>query len=609
MFDRRRFLMTAAAGAALAGVSGQGALARQTASDPAVAAAANDLYERIFQQALSTSPEGLTSLGLDRTPEFAWARTRLDDRTEAEILRQAEINRGFMAELNALDRSRLHGMDAINYDTVKFTGDTAEEGFRFPYGARGFPQAYVVNQLASAYTSLPDFLDSQHSIENAADADAFLARVEAYGTALDQETERAVTDAGRGAPPPGFVIDKALLQLREVRAVPADQSVLAQSMARRGAEAGLDAGYAERAARLVEQAVYPALDRQIAALEAMRPTATHDAGVWRLPDGEAYYDWGLKYFTTTNMTGEQVHEMGLQQVAEIEGRMDALMREQGLTQGTTGERLSAMARDPRFLYPNTDEGKERLLADLNRQIEAITPRLTPLFGQLPRASVEVRRVPPSIEAGAPGGYYQGPALDGSRPGAYYINLRDTGENPTWTLPTLTYHEANPGHHWQIALALEAEGIPMLRKVIGFSAYSEGWALYAEQLADEIGMYETDPWGRIGYLQSYLFRAVRLVVDSGMHKHRWSREQAIRYMTEHLGEPESPWVTEIERYCVWSGQACSYKVGQTVWLNLREEARAAMGDRFSLRGFHDQGLLAGAMPMAVLERRIREWSGA
>ena len=331
--------------------------------------------------------------------------------------------------------------------------------------------------------------------------------------------------------------------------------------------------------------------------------------MWRLPDGEAYYDWGLKYFTTTTMTGEEVHEMGLQQVAEIEGRMDALMREQGLTQGSTGERLSAMARDPRFLYPNTDEGKERLLADLNRQIEAVTPRLTPLFGQLPRASVEVRRVPPSIEAGAPGGYYQGPSLDGSRPGAYYINLRDTGENPTWTLPTLTYHEANPGHHWQIALALEAEGIPMLRKVIGFSAYSEGWALYAEQLADEIGMYETDPWGRIGYLQSYLFRAVRLVVDSGMHKHRWSREQAIRYMTEHLGEPESPWVTEIERYCVWPGQACSYKVGQTVWLNLREEARAAMGDRFSLRDFHDQGLLAGAMPMAVLERRIREWSGA
>ena len=211
MFDRRRFLMTAAAGAALAGVSGQGALARQTASDPAVAAAANDLYERIFQQALSASPEGLTSLGLDRTPEFAWARSRLDDRTEAEILRQAEISRGFMAELNAIDRSRLSGMDAINYDTVKFTGDTNEEGLRFPYGSRGFPQAYVVNQLSSAYINLPDFLDSQHGIETAADADAFLARVEAYGAALDQETERAVTDAGRGAAPPDFVIDKALL--------------------------------------------------------------------------------------------------------------------------------------------------------------------------------------------------------------------------------------------------------------------------------------------------------------------------------------------------------------------------------------------------------------
>lgn len=610
MLDRRRFLMSAAAGAALAGISGQGALARQAAgSDPAVAAAANDIYERTFQQALSSNAEGLTSLGLDRTPDFAWARSRLNDRTEAEIVRQAEINRGFLNELKALDRSRLAGMDGVNHDTVVFVAETAEEGLRFPYGARTFPQAYVVNQLNSAYINLPDFLDSQHVIETGEDADAFLARVEAYGTAIDQETARAVDDAGEGAAPPDFVIDKALLQLRDVRSVSAAESVLARSMARRGEEAGLDAGYAERAARLVEQVVYPALDRQIAALEAMRPGATHDAGVWRLPDGEAYYDWGLKYFTTSTMTGEEVHQMGLEQVAEIEGRMDALMREQGLTQGTTGERLSAMARDPRFLYPNTDEGKDRLLADLNRQIEEVTPRLRPLFGQHPRAAVEVRRVPPSIEAGAPGGYYQGPTLDGSRPGAYYINLRDTAENPSWTLPTLTYHEANPGHHWQIALALEAEGIPMLRKVIGFSAYSEGWALYAEQLADEIGMYDNDPWGRIGYLQSFLFRAVRLVVDSGMHKHRWSRERGIQYMTEHLGEPESPWVTEIERYCVWPGQACSYKVGQTVWLNLREEARASMGGRFDIAGFHDAGLLAGAMPLAVLERRIREWSGA
>ncbi len=615
MIDRRHLMMTAAAGGALAvsgcglrtpGVAPVAVAAAPSSSDPAVAAAANALYERIFQQALGDSAESLTSLGLDRQPQFAWARSRLDDRTDAEIERQAQLNRAFGAELNAIDRSRLTGMDAVNYDTVKFVGETSEEGMNFHYGSRIFPQAYVVNQLSSVAIDLPDFLNQQHVVENAEDMTAFLARVEAFGTALDQETERAVADAGRGAAPPDFVIDKALIQLDAMRATPAAEAVLTLAASRKATEAGLpDAG--PEAARIVEAAIYPALDRQIAALRAMRPTATHDAGVWRLPDGEAYYDWGIKSFTTTTMTGEEIHRMGLDQVAEIEGRMDALMREQGLTQGTTGERLSAMARDPRFLYPNTDAGKEQLLADLNRQIEAVTPRLYPLFGQHPRAAVEVRRVPPSIEAGAPGGYYNRPTLDGSRPGAYYINLRDTGENPTWTLPTLTYHEANPGHHWQIALSMEAEGIPMIRKVIGFSAYSEGWALYAEQLADEIGMYADDPWGKIGYLQSFLFRAVRLVVDSGMHKHRWSRERAIQYMTEHLGEPESPWVTEIERYCVWPGQACSYKVGQTVWDNLRTEARTTMGDRFSLSGFHDAGLLAAAMPLAVLERRIREWA--
>ena len=606
MIDRRRLMMTAAATAAVGGFVSRAfaqempVLEPAPGSDPAVAAAANAIYDQAFMLGLTTSPETLTALGLDRQPQFAAARSQLDDRTVEAFNRNADLQLGLLNQLKALDASRLAGMDKVNYDTIVFVAETSEEGRRFDYGARGFPQAYVVNQLSSAYINLPDFLDQNHVVESAEDMTAYLARVEAYGAALDQETERAVADAGRGAAPTDFMIDKALLQLRGARSAPAAEAVLAVAATRKASEAGLpDAG--PEAARIIESVVYPALDRQIAALEAMRPTASHDAGVWRLPDGEAYYDWGIKTFTTTTMTGEEIHQLGLEQVAEIEGRMDALMRENGLTQGTTGERLTAMGRDPRFLYPNTDEGKEQLLADLNRQIEVVTPH--------PRAAVEVRRVPPSIEAGAPGGYYNSPTLDGSRPGAYYINLRDTAENPSWTLPTLTYHEANPGHHWQIALALEAQGIPMLRKVVGFSAYSEGWALYAEQLADEIGMYADDPWGKIGYLQSFLFRAVRLVVDSGMHKLRWSREQAIRYMTEHLGEPESNWVTEIERYCVWPGQACSYKVGQTVWDNLRTEAMATMGDRFSLSGFHDAGLLSAAMPLAVLEQRIRDWAAA
>ena len=233
-------------------------------------------------------------------------------------------------------------------------------------------------------------------------------------------------------------------------------------------------------------------------------------------------------------------------------------------------------------------------------------RLPDYFGILPKASVEIRRVPPAIEAGAPGGYYQGPSLDGSRPGAYYINLRDTAEWPKWTLPTLTYHEAIPGHHLQITLSTEAEGIPMIRKLIGFSAYSEGWGLYAEQLADEMGVYAEDPWGRLGYLQSLLFRATRLVVDSGLHHKKWSREDGIKYMVETLGDQESSVTSEVERYAVWPGQASSYKVGHTEWVRLREEARAELGDRFDIRSFHDTALASGGMPLDVLKTVVGTW---
>ena len=299
--------------------------------------------------------------------------------------------------------------------------------------------------------------------------------------------------------------------------------------------------------------------------------------------------------------------MGLQQVAELSARADVLLRAQGLTQGTVGERIASIASHvPGQVYPNTDAAKEQLLADLNAQMSTVMARMPEYFGRLPNAACDIRRVPKEIEVGAPGGYYQSPSLDGSRPGAYYINLRDTAEWPKFTLPTLTYHEAVPGHHFQIALQQEKTETPLLLKVLGFSAYTEGWGLYAEQLADEIGMYENDPWGRIGSIQSLMFRAARLVVDSGLHYKRWSREQGIRYMVETLGDQESSITTEVERYAVWPGQASSYKVGHTTWVRLREQAKATLGDRFDIKGFHDTGLDAGGVPLTVLERVIGDW---
>ena len=276
-----------------------------------------------------------------------------------------------------------------------------------------------------------------------------------------------------------------------------------------------------------------------------------------------------------------------------------------MADGTVGKRLATLAADPKTLYANTDEAKETLLADLNAKVAVVQAKLPAYFGALPKAHVQIRRVPKAIEAGAPGGYYQSGTLDGSRPGAYYINLRDTAEWPRWALPTLTYHESIPGHHLQITLANETQGLPVLRKISGNSGYQEGWALYAEQLAVEMGLYEGDPLGAIGQLQAALFRAVRLVVDSGLHAQGWSRDRAVDYFVDTLGEKRTSAVTEVERYCVWPGQACSYMIGKLTWLRLRDRARTALGAKFDLRKFHDAGLLSGALPLDVLATVIDE----
>jgi uncharacterized protein (DUF885 family) len=334
-------------------------------------------------------------------------------------------------------------------------------------------------------------------------------------------------------------------------------------------------------------------------MRKLRAKAGHDAGVWRLPQGDEYYAQSLRLGTTTNMTPDEVHKTGVELVASLSARLDEKLKAQGLTQGGVGDRLRALYADPKYRYPNTDAGKSQLLADLNVKVKTVQAKLPAYFKTLPKSPVEIRRVPTYIEAGAPGGYYEQPSLDGSRPGVYYINLRDTAEMPSWTLPTLTYHESIPGHHLQLSLQQEAD-LPLIRKVVWFSAYGEGWALYAEQLAKEMGMYGADPMGEIGYLHDAAFRAVRLVVDSGMHAKRWSREKALAYYVDAIGDPPSAAATEIERYCVWPGQACSYMVGKLTWLRLRERAKTALGPKFDIREFHDAGLIAGSTPLTVLD---------
>jgi uncharacterized protein (DUF885 family) len=607
LLDRRTFLAgsTALGFVGLVGfappVSAQDANERDRALDA--------LLTGWFNEDLRENPTFATALGLD-TGDLAALRGRLGDNSQAktDADRAKAVRRA--RELAAFDRAGLSPAGRLNYDIAAFRGEVGTMGARFHYGnAGGRPAPYVVSQLGGAYYSVPDFLDTQHPVRNAEDADFYLARLEAFATSLDQETDRIRHDSALHVTPPDFVLDKAIGNLQRLRATPAAETSLVRSLARRTAEAQVAGDHAARAAALVTGPVAAALDRQLAALGALRSQATHEAGAGRLPDGEAYYGWGLKANTTTAMTGDDIHRLGLAQVAEIQGQLDPLLRAAGFTQGSVGARINALNLDPRYLYPNTDEGRTALIAYLNEVLADIRPRLARMFNTIPRAELRINRVPPAIEAGAPGGYYQGAPLDGSRPGIYYINLKDTHEWPKMGLKTLTYHEGVPGHHFQISLAREAGSLPIYRRTGGFSAYSEGWALYAERLGDELGCYEGDPLGRIGYLQSYLFRAVRLVVDSGLHAKGWSREAAIRYMIDNAAEPEGSAVREIERYCVWPGQACAYKSGQTVIAALRDEAERRMGARFEIKAFHDALLNGGAMPLTVLQRRVREWIAA
>jgi uncharacterized protein (DUF885 family) len=604
MLDRRDLLAGAAAAAcAAAPVLGVCASAAPAVSDPGEAGRLNALMDEITQDYLRREPELATSLGLD-VGDLAWTKSLLSDSSLEAIADGKAINADHLGRLRAIDRRRLTGLDAANYDTVDFKlSITDEMNRKFAYGVPGGSSPYVVSQLTGSYYDMPDFMDNQHRIETKQDADAYVARLVAIGRAIDQETELSRRDEGLGVVPPDFVIDKAMEQMRSFLAEPTESTILVASLVRRTRDKGISGDWAGQGSKVYLEAVKPALERQLRQMQALRPKAVHDAGVWRLPDGPDFYAASCRRYTTSGMTPDDIFRAGQELVTSLGAEADVLMKKQGLSQGSVGARMHAMFTDPRFIYPNTDEGKEKLIGDLNVKVKAVQAKLPQWFGALPKAMVEIHRVPKAIEAGASSAYYNDPSLDGSRPGIFWINLRDTAEWPSWLLPTLVYHEAIPGHHLQGTLSNQAQALPLLRKILWNSGYGEGWALYAEQLAVEMGMYDDDPFGHIGQLHDALLRAVRMVVDSGLHTKRWSREQAISYFTDNLGDKESGAVSEIERYCVWPGQACSYMLGKLTFLGARDRARKALGRRFDIRRFHDVVLLSGAMPLDVLDRRV------
>lgn len=604
MLDRRQFLVgTASAWAATALPSvvwAQG----QGGSSPQLAA----LFDALFQEGLRESPEGATQLGLDKGAN-ADLRGQLSGADDAARARSRALTQSQLKRLEAFPRDGLSDADRLNLDVVTYTRRSQADVQRFDFGGSAFgPSPYVVSQLSGSYQSVPDFMDTKHPIETKADADAYLARLGDFAERLDDETARLKHDVALGVVPPDFILDLTIAQMQALQG-PATEAVVVKSIARRAAAKGLGDSYARDAEAIQAQKIGPALDRQLAAVKAVRAAAGHDAGIWRFKDGPAFYETALHNTTTTRLSPAEVHKFGLDQAKMISSRLDALLKAQGMTKGTVGERMAALYKDPAQLYPNTDEGKAQAIAYCNARLAAIRSRLPQAFNRIPHYQFEVRRVPPQTEAGAASAFSQRPSLDGKRPGLVYFNLRDSAEWPKFCLATTVYHEGLPGHQFEGGLALSNQDLPLIRKVGGFSGYGEGWALYAEQLADEIGMYDDDPLGRLGYLKFQLFRANRCVVDTGIHTLKWSREQAIRHFVEQDGEAPGFAAREVERYCVSVGQACSYKLGHSVFTGLREKAKAKMGPRFDIKAFHDAVLAPGRVPLDILQQVGDRWIAA
>jgi len=568
----------------------------------------NLFFERTFLQFGLDSPQALTMIGiLDGLP-VKFYQGKLD---EVSVERNEEINQWLEDSLKTLrryDRADYQGQKALSYDIFEWFLQKQVDGRRWEW--HGFP----VNQMFGIHTSLPDFMLQMHPVRNERDVDFYLQRLgqfpDAFGGTIDVLYEHDL----RGVVPPRFAVEKPLAAMRAFIDQPVTENPLYVELLQKvdrleefpaARRQQLPAELAE----IISADVYPAYQGLIDYFESLLANAESNEGVWRLPDGDEYYAYQVGLHTTTDFTPEQVHNIGLDEVERIETEMDALLCRNGYCAGAeelgVGARMTAMNEEPRFLFEDSDAGRAQILAEFEAIIAEADDKLDDWFDVRPSAGVEVKRVPEFSEEGSAGAYYQPPAMDGSRPGVFFAKLQNVEEHPRFGLRTLAYHEAIPGHHFQIALAQQIEGVPMFRKMLPFTAYAEGWALYAERLAHEAG-FHPDPFSELGRLQAEMFRAVRLVVDTGMHYKRWTREQAIEYMLEKTGMARTDVVAEIERYLVMPGQALAYKTGMMKILQLREQAQSRLGDRFDIREFHNVVLMNGSMPLGILERVVEDW---
>jgi len=527
----------------------------------------------------------------------------LEDYSVAADLELADIVDRTLEGLFEYDREELSPDQEQSYAVAEWLLLTYQRGRPFLF------HGYPINQFHGVQSSLPDFMVNIHQIEDVRDAENYLARLRAFGPALAQLAESVAFRAARGIAPPRFVLEAVEGEMTEFVSVEAVNNILYTKLDEALATVEVDFATAtrltEEAKQILEDIVYPGYRDLIRQNSELHETATDEDGVWKLPDGDAYYRWALRLHTTTDLSPDEVHAIGLTEIRRIHEEMGKILESEGLPSEDPIATLLELNRDPRFLYPDTDEGRAAILDDYQTIVDETWQRLPELFGRLPVAPVRVERVPEFKEDGAAGAYYNPPSFDGSRPGVFYANLRSVAEIQRFGMRTLAFHEAVPGHHLQIALAMENEDLAFFRRVIPLTAFIEGWALYAERLASEAGLHKT-AFDRLGALSAEVFRAVRLVVDTGLHAKRWTREQAIDYMVANAGMPESDATAEIERYIVNPGQACAYKIGQLKILELRDRARSRLGPAFDLRAFNDLVLSNGALPLSVLDGVVAGW---
>lgn len=604
-----RFLTRREMVAALASASALPLLSACGGVHPSIPISMNEggalaLLDGIAENLLALLPEQATSLGIDTGPRAA-LRSQLGDRSAAGQQRIAQQLRTDLARLNAFDAGALSHATRTSVEVVRSAYATSLEGFALPYGDitvggwRNTP--YVVIQNVGAYLDIPRFLDSDHRIESARDAEAYLARLQSYAKQLDGELGRIQAAREMGLVPPAFLIDKALRQMQLSAKNAREGGTLVESIERRSKN--FPGNWAGRARMIAAQEIAPALDRQIRELQAERSVATNDAGISARPRGEDFYRWALKASTTTTMSPDEVHALGLSEVERLHAQMDTILKEIGYTQGSVGERMKGLAKDPRYKFSQGDKGRAEIMAFIKDRLDWIRAQMPRAFNTVVNPNMEVKRLPPEEEPGAPGAYGGAGSIDGTIPGRFWINLRTTDLHSKYSLADLAYHEAIPGHIWQ---GEYTHAMPLIRQMLAFNAYSEGWALYAEQLADELGAYDNDRVGRLGYLQSIAFRACRLVVDTGLHAKRWTREQGVRYFVDVNGSNPEEVASEVDRYCSWPGQACGYKVGHSEINRQRERATTALGANYDLKAFDDSVVRGGNVPLDVLARNVGEY---